>query len=746
MLVSALALLTAACDAVGSAGGSTTTTTNSTTTTTNSTTTSMPTTTASTTTSTSTTTTSSTTSTTSTTVAAPTGAPVVNVGDASVVEPDSGSVIAKVPVDLSTTASTSVVVGYSVAADTAGAGDFQPATGKLTFTAGQANKQISVTINGDTNPENNEHVSVHITSVTPNAVSGDSGGVTILDNDAGGPPTQVEANLGNVVAVEADNGTHTAELPVTLNEPAPGPESFTYGIDCDTATAGNDFSQAASGTINFTVGQQSKSIVIHVDPDTIREGTEAIGESLQPANDLATVDRQYGTAEIVDNDPSVVGGVDNESVAPDGSLGTYPDDSFTTPCETILARAGASSISGDGQFVAFESTATNLVAGDTNGLSDLFVRNQATGLTERVSVKSDGSQVTTADLPGGVGVAGYDPVLSSDGRYVVFDSYARLVPSDTDDGADVYLYDLQTSTLELISVAIGGGGSGMTGTPPGESYALGADVSADGRYVAFESSSPSLVTGDTDPPADSIRPDGYWPDIFLRDRVAGTTTLVSTVGDTGDLSPVMTPDASKIAYVGPVTVGGAASQGIYVYDVATATTQLVSLSSSGHAVEAIEPAISADGTKVAFRAFGTVVAGLSNPDVGHIYLRDLSAGTTVLVDTATAGITADREPNSPTVSADGRYVSFDCWCQRMDNGANPGMNHEGVYQRDLTLGTTQEVDVNQSGTVADQDSSVAGHTHYMSDDGTLVVFGSMGANLVPDDTNVHADVFVKRLG
>jgi Tol biopolymer transport system component len=411
-----------------------------------------------------------------------------------------------------------------------------------------------------------------------------------------------------------------------------------------------------------------------------------------------------------------------------------------------MAQAGPSTISGDGQVVAFQSTADNLVTGDTNDLTDVFVRDRSTGTTERVSVKSDGSQVTNADLPNAEGIAGYAPVLSTDGRYVVFNSYARLVAQDTDGGADVYTYDRQTDTLELISVSLTGGGSGLGVAVGPERYIAGADVSADGRYVVFESGSPSLVTNDVDPPANPAHPNGYWPDIFLRDRVSGTTQLISTVGSYSDFFPVITPDAAKIAYIGPVTVSGAVTQGIYVYDRASATTQLASLTSTGQPTkQAIEPAISADGTKVAFRAFGKVVPSLPNPEVGHLYLRDLTAGTTELVDVNSPGFTADREPRIPTLSADGRYVTFSCWCQRDNSSATPGMYHEGVYQRDRVLGVTEEVDVNDQGVVADHDSMANGQVHFASDDGAFVVFQSAGGNLIAADTNDHADVFVKRV-
>src|SRR5207247_5673063 len=122
------------------------------------------------------------------------------------------------------------------------------------------------------------------------------------------------------------------------------------------------------------------------------------------------------------------------SVASDGTEGN-------------AVSAGAA-LSADGRFVAFHSAATNLVAGDTNGTNDVFVHDRQTGITERVSVASDGTQGNKA--------SSY-PALSADGRFVAFDSDAtNLVAGGTNVTTDVSVRDRQTATTERVSVASGG--------------------------------------------------------------------------------------------------------------------------------------------------------------------------------------------------------------------------------------------------------------------------------------------------
>jgi Tol biopolymer transport system component len=174
------------------------------------------------------------------------------------------------------------------------------------------------------------------------------------------------------------------------------------------------------------------------------------------------------------------------------------------------------SISADGRYVAFRSDATDIVFGDTNGHSDVFLRDVVTPTTARVSV---------ADITGaqGNGAAAGGTAVTPDGRYVAFASYAsNLTPGDANGRCDVFVRDLLAERTELVSVSsTGTQGDEDSG---GESWMLA--ISDDGRYVAFASLAGNLVGDDTN---------GAW-DVFVRDRVGGTTTRVSvsTTGEQGN--------------------------------------------------------------------------------------------------------------------------------------------------------------------------------------------------------------------
>jgi Tol biopolymer transport system component len=227
------------------------------------------------------------------------------------------------------------------------------------------------------------------------------------------------------------------------------------------------------------------------------------------------------------------------------------------------------SISFDGRFVAFASFATNLVPGDTNATTDYFVRDRQTGTTERVSVDSAGAQ--------GNGVSGNDsvPSVSSDGRYVVFDSWSsNLVPADTNGDRDVFVRDRQTGTTERVSVdSAGGQGDGDSGTP--NSHSSGRHViSSNGRYVVFQSFADDLVPGDIN---------GAW-DIFLRDRLLDTTMRVSdaTPAPQNSNAPSISDDGRFVAYhseaVNLVPGDTNGYQDVFVYDRLNGTTRRMSSS------------------------------------------------------------------------------------------------------------------------------------------------------------------------
>ncbi|MEA3402517.1 MAG: FlgD immunoglobulin-like domain containing protein [Armatimonadota bacterium] len=190
-------------------------------------------------------------------------------------------------------------------------------------------------------------------------------------------------------------------------------------------------------------------------------------------------------------------------------------------------RACCPSISADGRYVAFEALSSNLVPGDTNGWWDVFVHDQQTGQTTRVSVASDGIQADGLS---------FAPSISADGRYVAFYSDAvNLVPVDTNGWWDVFVHDQQTGQTTRVSVASDG--------TQGNDRSRGPSISADGRYVAFNSYASNLVPGDTNGQRD----------IFVHDPQTGQTTRVSVASDRtqangGSYRPSISADGHYLAF------------------------------------------------------------------------------------------------------------------------------------------------------------------------------------------------------
>jgi Tol biopolymer transport system component len=330
------------------------------------------------------------------------------------------------------------------------------------------------------------------------------------------------------------------------------------------------------------------------------------------------------------------------SVAADGGIG----DSFSlTP-----------TVSRDGRYVGFSSGATNLVEGDDNGRTDSFVRDRQTGTTEMVSVSSSGE-------PGDDNSG--SPKLSADGRYAVFDSMAtNLVPGDTNGRNDVFLHDRQTGTTERISVTQDGEQS--------EGNAREATISADGRYIAFQSDASDLVPGD----------DNGEIDTFLLDRRTGTLTRITGPDPaTSTDGPVISADGTKIAYSNGFGLGE-----IYVQDLATGKADMVSVTLDGTGANALTfaPSLSADGSKVAFYSSAdTLVEGDTN-NLNDIFVRDVAAGTTSRVSAVPGGGEGDGRSYLPSISADGRYVTFESTSSNLVDGDTN--KRSDIFVHDLVNG------------------------------------------------------------
>jgi Tol biopolymer transport system component len=393
-------------------------------------------------------------------------------------------------------------------------------------------------------------------------------------------------------------------------------------------------------------------------------------------------------------------------------------------------ESGAASISADGRYVAFDSRATNLVPGDTNGTWDAFIRDRQSGTTERVSVDSGGAQ--------GNGLSGGSSI-SADGRYLAFVSSAtNLVPGDTNGALDVFVRDRQSGTTERVSVDSGGAqGNGV-------SYL--SSISSDGRYVAFRSYAQNLVPGDTN---------GTW-DVFVHDRQSGTTERVSVDSSGGQgngndwyndrLS--ISADGRYVAFYSSGTnlVPGDTNGtwDVFVRDRQNGTTERVSVDSGGAQGNDLSrsPAISADGRYVAFRSFAqNLVPGDTN-GTWDVFVHDRQSGTTERVSVDSSGGQAYGDNYNTgnlylSISADGRYVAFSSAAINLVPG-DTNLSDD-VFVRDRQSGTTERVSVDSSGTQGN------GWSNYpsISADGRYVAFTSGATNLVPGDTNLYEDAFVR---
>jgi Tol biopolymer transport system component len=305
-------------------------------------------------------------------------------------------------------------------------------------------------------------------------------------------------------------------------------------------------------------------------------------------------------------------------------------------------------ISGDGRYVVFWSDATNLVPGDTNLHSDVFLHDRQTGTTVRVSVDSAGTQGNSTSR---------DAAISSDGRYVAFSSAANnLVAGDTNNVADIFVHDMQTGQTVRASLGLGGAeANGISGMPA---------LSADGRYVAFVSNATNLVAGDTNGVAD----------VFVRDLQTGVTTLVhkSSTGTQANNGmptfawPSISADGRFVAFASNATnlVPGDTNGNtdVFVHDLLTSQTERVSVSTNGDEANWDSwldgrRSISADGRFVCFFSRSNNLApGITN--LGDVYLRDRHTHETTLASQGPTGADGNGDSEEASMSADGTVVAF----------------------------------------------------------------------------------------
>jgi len=349
-----------------------------------------------------------------------------------------------------------------------------------------------------------------------------------------------------------------------------------------------------------------------------------------------------------------------------------------------------------------------------------------TGTTTRVSIASDGTQGNDSS-----GLS----VISADGRYVVFASQAsNLVDGDTNDCQDIFVHDRVTGQTERVSVASDGTQSN------GISYKR--FISADGRYVTFESEAGNLVSDDTN----DLR------DIFVHDRVTGQTERVSVASDgtQGDGSSIWSSISADGRYV--AFVSGASNlvsddtniyMDIFVHDQVTGQTERVSVASdgaqgNGQSAYPSYVSISADGRYVVFGSGASNLVSGDTNGVDDVFVHDRETSQTTRVSVASDGTQGSGMSYYSSISADGRYVVFTSYASNLVSDDTNG--YTDIFVHDRVTGQTERVSVASDGTQGDL--SCGWWYSSISADGRYVAFDCHARNLVPGDTNSRSDVFV----
>ncbi len=394
------------------------------------------------------------------------------------------------------------------------------------------------------------------------------------------------------------------------------------------------------------------------------------------------------------------------SRAPDGS--------------TANGASFVSAVSADGSVVAYASDATNLVADDQNGMTDVFVYARRTGTTERVSVGGDGR--------GGDGLSA-GVALSGDGRFVAFASVAsNLVPGDSNGVADVFVRDRELGTTERVSV--GAAGAQADGTSFGH-----VSISADGRFVAFRSFAANLVADDTNGATD----------VFVRDRQADTTERVSVGvhGQGAGMSfwPSLSADGDSVAFASAADNLVPNDQNraidVFVRHRSGGTTERMSIADPDREPTSASigfPMLSGDGAVVAFSSSARELLPDGEDTKGKVdlFVRMRAEAEPTRVSIAADGAEADGASVEGALSRDGRMVVFYSAATNLVDGDTNAVTD--VFARDRESGRLSRL---VAGDAATYLSGAA-----VSATGDVVTVYGEAANLVDGDTNGVSDVFV----
>ena len=413
------------------------------------------------------------------------------------------------------------------------------------------------------------------------------------------------------------------------------------------------------------------------------------------------------------------------------------------------------SISRDGRYLAFNSGATNVVAGqtDTNGFGDVFLFDRVAGTTRLVSGVA-GSATTAGNASSG------SPTISADGNYVVFSSQATdLVAgqTDTNGGSDVFVFDRAAGTTRLASGVAGS--STVTGDgASGGGDVQQQDISDDGGRIAFESFATNLIAGQNDSNAQT--------DMFVFNRAAATTRLLSgvsgsatTTGDERSTSPDISGDGAFVGFDSIATnlvtgqIDAANSVDVFVADAATGVSTLVSHAAGSLLTRAnnvsVDAKLSGDGEWIAFNSLATnLVAGQvdTNGQADAFLFNRLTGAVTLVSHIATSPVTTPGTPGNASgasaISYNGHYLAFTSEGSTMVTGQTNASVGADVFLYTIATGAVELVSHVPASTATTGNSASFRAT--IDDTGAAVTYESHATDLVTGqvDANANSDIFL----
>jgi hypothetical protein len=510
---------------------------------------------------------------------------------------------------------------------------------------------------------------------------------TVLFNDA--PLSTSFSSSSQITAtVPAANLLTLGEIAVMVKTPAPGggssaPLMIHIGGPLK-ASPTRDGSSADGGSFYSVISATGRYVAFN------SSASNLVASDTNAAYDVFVRDTCLGAAA------GCVPSMQRASVASDGTEANG-DSGYTTTNGDL-----GTAISGDGRFVTFVSAATNLVAGDTNGLDDVFVRDTCAGAPAGCTPTTTLVSVGIGGAPANGGSAG--PVISRSGRFVAFSSSAsNLVVADTNNTWDVFVRDTCAGAPtgcvpSTTRVSVDG-----SGTEANADSGLPA-FSGDERFVAFASMASNLVPGDTN----------ATQDVFLRDTCFGAVNACSpstvrvslsqsgSEPDFRSLFPKVSFDGRYVAFVSQgsnLVPGHSNTTGdLYIRDTCinapagcVPTTILASLTDSGgepHADGVWKSALSDDGRYAAFESSDPIYVPTDSNPTFNVLVHDTCIGapagcipSTKRLSTAFDGTPADGQSVDPALSADGRFMSLTSYGDNLLPGSvTPGFGNVYVVE------------------------------------------------------------------